>query len=206
MKKSKIKGLNTPNIIVGFRGFWDAKVRKNAVINPDTGLLVSGYITEKISQFHAFEAGKVDDLGNEVKAVRAEASELMTEHSQIRRSLEPLPAVPDPGDVARVRQYRQAEARNRAATTRMYEIESRLMSIQNKLTDREHNTLQELGHVMGLLRSKFSAYGHGMMLRPVSEEMIPAPTLTGALSVYHDIHRQQDACIQKILQEVYHHG
>lgn len=204
MIKAKIKGLNTPNLFVGIRGFFDARIRKNAVIDPESGLLISGYITEKLAQLHAYEAGVVDTLGNEVKSVRAEASELVTEHSQIRRKLEPLPALPDAADVDRMRQYRQAEARNRAATTRLYEIESRLMEIQNKLTDREHHVLQELGNVMGLMRSKFSAYGHGMMLRPVSGQMIPEPTLTGALEVYHDIHKLQDACIQKILQEVYH--
>lgn len=204
MKKTKIKGLNTPNVIVGFRGFWDARISKTAVVDPDSGLLVSGYITEKLSRLHAYEAEKVDDLENEVKAVRTEASDLVTEYSQIQRGLEPLPAVPDPGDVNRVRQYQQAEARRQEATTRLYEIESRLMEINNKLTDREHHVLQELSRVMGLMRSKFSAYGHGMMLRPVSEQMIPEPTLTGALAVYHDIHKQQDACIQKILQEVYH--
>lgn len=204
MKKTKIRGLRTPSWIVAIRGFGDARVRKTAAVDPNSGLLVSGYITGMLAQLHAYEAGAVDNLENEVKSVRAEASELMTEHSQIRRSLEPLPAVPDPTDVDRMRQYRQAEARNRSTTTRLYEIESRLMEIQNKLTDREHHVLQVLSNVMGLMRSKFSAYGHGMMLQPVSDQMIPEPTLNGALAVYHDIHKQQDACIQKILQEVYH--
>lgn len=204
MKKTKIKGLNTPNWIVGIRGFWDARIRKIAVVDPHSGLLVSGYLTGNYAMLHAYEAGKVDDLENEVKAVRTEASDLVTEYSQIQRGLEPLPTVPDPGDVNRVRQYQQAEARRQAAITRLYEIESRLMEISNKLHDREHHVLQDLGHVMGLMRSKFSAYGHGMMLRPVSGQMIPELALSGALEVYHDIHKQEDACIQRILQEVYH--
>ena len=204
MKKTKIKGLHTPGWIVGIHGFWDAKVRKTAVVDPHSGLLVSGYFTGYAARLHSFEACKVDDLENEVKAVRAEASELVTEHSQISRRLEPLPPVPDHGDVSRMRQYQRAEARRQAATTRLNEIESRLMEIHIKLRDREHHVLQELGHVMGLMRSKFSAYGHGMMLCPISDQMIPELSLSGALEVYHDIHKQEDACIQRILQEVYH--
>lgn len=204
MKKTKIKGLRTPNWLVGIQGFCDARIRKTAVVDPHSSLLVSGYITGKTSQLHAYEAHKVDCLENEVKAVRAEASELVTEYSQIHRRLEPLPDVPDPGDVNRVRQYQRAETRHKADIARLNEIESRLMEIHNKLRDREHHVLQELGHVMGLLRSKFSAYGHGMMLGPVSDQMIPELALSGALEVYHDIHKQEDACIQRILQEVYH--
>ena len=45
MTNTKIKGLNTPKWIVGIKGFWDAKVRKTAVIDPHSGQIVSGYLT-----------------------------------------------------------------------------------------------------------------------------------------------------------------
>lgn len=205
MKKNKIKGLYTPNLLVSIRGFWDARIRKTAVVDPDSGLLVSGYITGMSSRLQAYEAGKVDDLGNEVKAARAEASGLVTEYAQLRRRMEPMPQIPDPGDVHRVRQYQRADARNRAAIARMYEIESRLMEISNKLRDREHHVLQELSRVRSLMRSKFSAYGHGMMLRPVGDNMIPELSLAGSLEIYHQLHREEDARIRRIIEEVHHY-
>lgn len=203
MKKNKIKGLNTPNWIVGIWGFCDARIRKIAGVDPNSGLLVSGYITGKSSQFHAYEAQKVDNLENEVKAVRTEAGELVTEYAQLRRRMEPMPMVPDPGDIARVRQYQRAEARNRAAVARCDEIGRRMAEIEAKLQDREHHVLQELRHAKGVIRSKFAAYGHGMMLRPVDMHMIPELDLAGSLEIYHEVHREEDARIQRIIEEVH---
>lgn len=204
MTNTKIKGLNTPKWIVGIKGFWDAKVRKTAVIDPHSGQIVSGYLTWNAAQLHAYEAKTVKLLGNEVKAVRADACKLMTEYSQVQRNLKPLPPVPDPDDVFRMRQYVEAEKEHLAAVARLNAIESRLMEITTKLRDREHHVIQDLRNVMGLMRSKFAAYGHGMLLRPVSDQMLPELKLSGALDDYHKTHAQEDACIQRILQEVYH--
>lgn len=206
MRKNKIKGLGTPNFLVGIRGFMDARLTKTAVIDAETGQIVSGYITRMFAQLQAYEAGQIDKLENEVKAARAAAGELVAEYAQIRRGLEQLPAVPDPKDVQRVRQYQRAQERQRDKIARCDEIARRLVEIDAKLRDREHHVRQELNHTVGIIKSKFAAYGHGMMRRPVDEKMIPNPTLSDAREVYHEVHLKEDERIQNIIEEVYRHG
>lgn len=200
---NKLKGIHTPNAVLFCKGLFDARLLKTAALDPDTGCIGSSYLTEGVKRFHSYSADQLKLLTNDVKSVRAEASDLVTEYHLIGKRMADVPAITAVSDVNRLRQHRRAAARRSSAVERRSEILHRLTEIDTKIRSRELQTLEELESAAGALQSKFAAYGRGMLLS-VQPGQLPALSYAEALDLYHRANEAGDARMKAILEEVYH--
>lgn len=173
MKKSKkflqINGLKTPRLFLWILGFIHGLFHTGD-FDPQTEMITSGYITGQVRRYQAACA---------IRLAMAEAKlqELWTEADRLLLSL-PGPGTPQrPDHLSGGAQARALEAASRQRASReaqRLDGLKRLSDLSNMILavlDQAHRQMEATAN---LLLSAFAAYGHGLLMRPVSARNLPA--------------------------------
>ena len=203
-KKKKLKGLKVPRIFIVLLGFIHGIIFKIASIDPDSGYISSGYITEKRRCFNELSNCMVADMVDELKAVRAEASKLMKDEARIRKNIEET-ALPENGMTVREKRACIEAAKKRAEYTRKYdETVDRLVEIREKINSRQLQCREERDSVSNALQSRFACYGRGMLLKQIPERMIPPVEYEKCFDLYTKNYEEEDLRMDCIVKETEH--
>lgn len=189
-KKNKIPGMKIPALLIWLLGLLH-KLIKTAAIDPDTGLITSGYITNKLNQFDRYVATAISQQENSLKAVRSEMAGLLLEDQLLRPKLvKPEP----PASNATVEEKRKAiEAMEHylAAQQHHEDILNRLRQIKSKLESTDRVTEQELKTTAAALRARFATYTHGCTLKPVFDSTLPQLSYATEWEQYRNAHSKE---------------
>ena len=202
-KTLKIKGMGVPRLIIWAQGFFHGRIIKTAGIDEETGYICSGYVTGKSKLFNELSSNRVKQLELELKAVRAEAFDLMAQDAQIRKNLEKDTAGDSPSTINEKRNAERCASRRASYSKRHEEIVQRLGEIDSKIRSCELNAREELDATASALQSIFSTYAHGMLLRPIQSKFIPPVEYKHCFDLYRESHKDEDQQIRYMLKEVY---
>lgn len=196
MKKTNtLKGLKTPRILLFALGFLHGRAMKSAALDPESGRIRSSYITGRMDALNSFCAQQVRQMETDLKAVWAEADNLLL-------SLRMTQTDPAPTPEGSQRELAQAEARKQQAAAESSQKLKQLSDIHNKIRSREVSFWTGLDTAASTLRSKLSAYGHGVTLGPVTEDQIPLFTYDEHYGPYELAHEYTRRQLQRLLREV----
>lgn len=202
----KIRGMGVPRIFIWTLGVIHSHVLKTASVDNETGYICSSYVAGKCKLFNELSSKRVRQLENELKAVRAEAFDLMAEEVQIQKRLEEDVVNAAPSSVNEKRSAKRAAAR-RAEYLRKHETNiKRLGEIESKIRSCELNAKEELDAAASALQSCFTTYAHGMLFRPVQSSFIPPVEYTYCFELYQESHKEEDQQLRHILKEVFNYG
>lgn len=226
MKKNRmyVPGMRVPRPIVFLHGFVSGRC-KAVGLDPETGLICSGYITEKLNLYDSLSHDRVKQLEDETKDVRSEAFGIMVEEVQIRQSLDEVQAKddevrrnellpkPEPVTIQEIRDARKRQAvinKHRAqidddqqqlASKHKANIK-RLGEIEEKIRSCELKAQEEMESAAARLQSIFATYTKGALLRPVQPSCIPVINRYD-FELYKQSHEAEDKKMRSILAEVY---
>lgn len=221
---SNIPGMRVPRPLVFIHGFASGRC-KVAGLDPETGYISSGYITEKIILYDSFSHNRVTMLEDETKGVRSEAFNILAEEAQIRQlqneaqakaddaqKNEQLPE-PEPKTIQEIRETQRRKA-DRQANHNMIKANQdqlkikhkdnlkRLGEIDAKIRSCELRAQEELEATATKLQSIFATYTKGALLKPVLPKYIPAIERCD-FELYKQSHEAEDKQMRNILKEVY---
>ena len=205
MKKKilKMKGIGVPRIFIWILGLLHGRIFKTAALDSETGYICSSYITGKCKLFHGLSASRVKLLEQELKAVRSEAFQLMTQEAQIRKSLDKDVVGDAPDSINEKRNAARCAARRASYIQCHEENIRRLGQIDSKIRSCELNAREELDVTASELQSLFATYAHGMLLRPVQSRCIPPVEYNHCFDLYQESHKSEDQQLHCILKEVF---
>lgn len=218
--KIRIQGLRTPRPLLYFHGCIDRRTNA-AHLDPNTGLLISAFLSRAYFQFSAYSQQKAVCLENTLAATRTEAESLILEFSSLPsstdHSAEDIPPVPrafskvpsTPAEARTARAAAQKEAQllqttiqsqeeRRNAAARRTQIRQRLMELRERLRTREQIIRYELDAIASALQARFCAYARGVLQQPVHKSQIPP--LDYDLSLYYASHNDLQARIAAVLE------
>lgn len=191
-KTLKLRGLHTPRIFLWIMGFHHSHILKTAVVDSETGLVCSGYITEKCKLFYELGSHRIKALEGELKAVRTEAAGLIAEVTLLQKRLEQGEGSQTmPVSVNDERKLKRKARFKESAEVRYEKIIRRLIEIEKKIDSCELIAYEELQATSNALQGCFAAYCHGMLLKGIQEKVIPEIDMNRIFQHYADVHKEE---------------
>lgn len=169
----RVRGLRTPRILLWTRGFVHGKILHSGGLDAETEQLASGYISGQTARFR--HACTVCEKKVELRLAQAwrEADQILLTLSALSYPQDDLASASPVANSAQARQ-REAQRNHRAANASQRLITlKRLSDIANTIQLEMNQTHDQMEATAQLLLSAFSAYGHGMLMRPVCTRNLP---------------------------------
>lgn len=172
----KMKALRTPGILLWTRGVIHGKLLHTGELDRQTERISSGFITGQLALFQSACAVCCEETEAALGPLWTEADQILLELRTLSAELKQQSGLPvDPGQdspsQARSRE-RQTEARA-TCTARQLQLRQRLAGLSNTIAGKLRLAEMREQATAAQLRSTFSAYGHGLLLRPVAERNLP---------------------------------
>lgn len=145
-------------------------------LDQQTERISSGFITGQLARFQSACAVCCEETEAALGPLWTEADRTLLELRTLSAELKQQSGLPaDPGQdsptQARSRE-RQTEARA-TRTARQLQLRQRLAGLSNTIAGKLRLAEMREQATAAQLRSTFSAYGHGLLLRPVAERNLP---------------------------------
>ncbi len=202
-RKLKLKGLGVPRFIIWLLGFSHGCIFRTAMVDPETGLISSGYITEKCRLFNKLSSECVGVMENDLKAIRADAAKLLSDEASLRKEADEIRMPESMDTVAEKRAARTAAADMSACVKEHKRSLDRLVEINGKIISREVSAREDLDAIANALQGLFAVYARGMLIKPVRASMIPPVEYEKSFEIYHAAHEKEDRQMAVVLKEVY---
>lgn len=172
----KMKALRTPGLLLWTRGIIHGKLLHTGELDQQTERISSGFITGQLARFQSACAVCCEETEAALGPLWTEADRILLELRTLSAELKQQSGLPaDPGQdspsQARSRE-RQTEARA-TCTARQLQLRQRLAGLSNTIAGKLRLAEMREQATAAQLRSTFSAYGHGLLLRPVAERNLP---------------------------------
>lgn len=169
-----VKGLRTPPLFLWVRGGIHGKLLHTGGLDPQTNVITSGFVVGQLARFQSACALRVQQAEMTLKPKWSEADRILLELSAVSAQLtdgsRPAPETMD-GSAARARE--RAAGRKASLTEQHLKMHKRLVEISNDIRSEISLATEQAASTAELLRSSFSAYGHGLLSRPVLNQNLP---------------------------------
>lgn len=193
--KPRIKGLRIPRILVFILGFFHGKVLKTAVIDEDTGLISSSYVSSKRGQYNEYANLKLQNLENNTKAFRSEKERKRMEEviklEQLREITEKELAYKDLTDKNSKREARKNAACRVETNRQVEELRISQAELESKIKSMELHCREELDANTNALYSLLASYAHGALIgeRVAIDNCLPRIKYDDAFDLYYQSHQ-----------------
>ena len=172
----KMKALRMPGLLLWTRGVIHGKLLHTGELDQQTERISSGFIPARFARFQSACAVCCEETEAALGPLWTEADRTLLELRTLSAELKQQSGLPaDPGQdsptQARSRE-RQTEARA-TRTARQLQLRQRLAGLSNTIAGKLRLAEMREQATAAQLRSTFSAYGHGLLLRPVAERNLP---------------------------------
>lgn len=173
----KMKALRTPGLLLWTRGVIHGKLLHTGELDRQTERISSGFITGQLARFQSACAVCCEETEAALVPLWTEADRILLELRALSAELKQQSSLPsDPGQdspsQARSRE-RQTEARA-SCSARQLQLWQRLAELSNTIAGKLRLADMREQATAAKLRTTFSAYGHGLLLRPVAERNLPS--------------------------------
>ena len=196
MRKStsalRVRGLRTPRILIWFRGLLHGKILHSGGLDPETGVIASGYVAGQTKRFIGACVARRDLAERRLADCWAGADRTLLELPGVKAALAAIevpPKVPgESGSQARARE--KAEAQRASVEEKRLTLMKSLSDFYNTILKEYNEAADQMETTASRLLSCFSAYGHGLTLQPVFDGTLPdVPPGSCADCILND-HRQ----------------
>lgn len=168
----KVKGVYTPRLLLWSKGVFD-KVLHTGGLDPASGELASSYVTGQIARFESACEKRLAVADVKLKPVWLEADQLLVDYAKLRRSDSFAEHVDNSDNGVSARAREKAETAKAAREAERVAIVKRLSELGNLILAEAFQVDEEITAMIKQLSSAFSAYGHGLLLKPVYKHMLP---------------------------------
>ena len=219
-KKIKLRGLHTPKLILFLHGFFDGRF-KGAAIDPETNILNSAFMYQRIFQYNEFCEKNLVKMESDLEGIRTEAENLMEELKEInifqteKKEIIFSDYVKQkiPSTTTEAQQYRnearsekkenqrkkQLQEEHNKMSSKKTTIIRRLIEIQNSISTKENITERSMMSVAEALKASLCPYCHGAILKPLYEHYIPQIGCSLQLKKYQEKHKDFNEKISTVL-------
>lgn len=202
-RKLRMKGLKVPRMFIWMLGFSHGCIFRTAMVDPESGRISSGYITEKCRLYNDLSAQYVKGMEEDLKETRKEAAILMASEAFLRKGKEAIQIPESTGTITEKRAARRAQSSTEAYDREHRKVIDRLVEISGKIESYETKVREELDSTASALQSIFAVYGRGMLLKPVRENMIPPVAYEKSFEIYNKAHEKENLQMELLLGEVF---
>lgn len=223
MKQSlSLRGLHVPLPFIFLKGFLNGRFR-TAALSGDDHLLTSAYISGKCQLYRELCHDQMVQLEQDLSSVRTEAetallalhsmgspfkaevADAAITHSTPRVLRSRFEAKQIREDARRANRAAESAAQSKARkeqylAERTQHIE-RLVEIKHKIHTRENTCREELDATASALRERMCVYGHGVLLRPFTDDYLPTLDPTTPFRDYKARHQDLMSRIDNALEQ-----
>lgn len=171
-----VKGLRSPRSFIWLRGFLHGKVIHTGGLDPETGIISSGYVTGQTKRFHNACVARREQAEVKLTKAWADADQLLIDLAAVSSALADSGKSQNP----HIESSAQARANERVAelyASREAERQSilkSLASIANGIRAEFNFAHDQMEATAEALLSTFSCYGHGLLMKPIYTRNLPA--------------------------------
>ena len=199
-----MKGIHTPDGFLWLRGFIHGKVIHTGGLDPETGTISSGYITGQTKRFRSACVARCEYAEDKLKKEWADAGQLLIDLASISAALA-VASGRQPsahGNSAQARAQEKAAGKRASRRAERLAILKQLSNIANTIRveyDRAHDQMEATAE---MLLSTFSCYGHGLLMKPVHANNLPAVSFEDCAAQILKRHEDTWNKMVSILKEV----
>lgn len=178
MKKSHIsmKGLRTPRICLWISGFVHGRILHTGGLDPKTNTITSAYITGQLKRFESACIMRFADAEASLEKDWETAEHLLIDYENASFKLASTTdfTVFSGQSSSEEKRAKEHDAWNRAAlVAEQIAIKKQLADISNHVSGQISQACSEMESTGDLLLGCLSAYGHGMLLKPIGPSLLP---------------------------------
>ena len=204
IKALPVRGMNVPRLLIWTRGLIHGKMLHSAGQDDRTQALISSYITGQTRRFREECSSCMTKVEDHLKNVWTEADALLIDLAHTRTTLTAksgiVPVTPVNNDQLRA-QEREAQ-RSAALQEEQQAALKRLSVIRNMISSEVLMARNRMESTSERLLSTFSAYGHGVLLKPIRKEFMPEISFDEFVTRYMQSHEETWNAILKNTKEV----
>lgn len=195
MKKAHIsmKGLRTPRICLWINGFVHGKILHTGGLDPKTNTISSAYITGQLKRFESACIMRLADAEASLEKDWETAEHLLIDYENDSFKLASTAdfTVFSGQSTSEEKRAREHDAWNRAAlVAEQVAIKKQLADISNHISGQISQACSEMEATGDQLLGCLSAYGHGMLLKPIGPSLLPKIQLEDYKSRLFEQHRR----------------
>lgn len=199
-----MKGIRTPRFFIWFCGFWHGKVIHTGGLDPETNTIASGYVTGQTRRFRNACVIRREKAEEKLAKIWSDADELLIDYTAV------CSALAGSGKRQNSHSENNAQARsNERTASRRASLEANRQSILKSLATLANDILAEhdfahdqMEATAEILASTFACYGHGLLMRPVYPNNLPAIVFEDCAQQILANHEDTWNSIISILKEV----
>lgn len=188
-----VRGMRCPRGLIWLRGLVHGKVLHSAAVDPETGRLVSGYVSGQTERFRGACVDRRELAERRLEKTWAEADQVLLKLPDADRAVEAIRASSqspgESGSLARARERR-------------LKLLSELAGFRNAILKEYNEAADQMEATADRLLSCFAAYGHGATLRPVFDGMLPDVSPDGCADGILTDHAESWNSLTEALKEV----
>lgn len=200
-KTLPLRGLHTPRLLLWQLGFLHRRMHTGG-LDPETGDLSSAFLTGQTNRFHTACISRVEEMERRQRKNWQDAGQLLLELSALSRALAQEVPVRRGGETGAQARSRARAERERAERERQYlERVKRLTGLRSGIFAEFRQARTQMEATAELLRSGFTAYGHGLLLQPVYAGQLPVLNGESYLDGYAQAHRETWNAMERYVKE-----
>lgn len=201
-----VKGIHTPRLLIWMKGFLHGTILHSSALDPDTKIITSGYITGQIKRYRMACVACRKKAEKELSDKWSEADQLLIDYAEVTSFLSKSEHDQNYFDentssaCARAKQRAADERASREADRQA--ILKAAASIINDINGQYVSAHDQMEATAEALLSTFSAYGHGVLLKPVFTCNLPVLSYEDCADQIISNHQNTWNALLNIIEEV----
>ena len=189
-KTIPVKGLHTPRLLLFMMGLFHGKVFHSGGLDLETNLITSAYISGQTKRYHHACAVCIEEVEERLSVFWTDADRLLLRLEELDGILSDLGDINQDYSSNTLRRLRDREVtkRNKINTEKQQKMQ-RLVELFNAILEERNIIESQFAATAESMSSSFSAYGHGLIMKPLSIQNIPILTSETYVDLITERHR-----------------
>jgi len=198
-----VKGIHSPALFLWCRGLFHGKLHTGS-LNRETGVITSPYLTGQTNHFYACLSARREQAEKTLAKVWVEADQILIDLA-VNSSVLCTPSqetTAETASPAQLRAMERAESKRADRAQQSLLMRKRLAEIKNLIEEQVNEAQDQAEATAHLMLSKWAAYGHGLLLKPVIPAVLPVLAYEDCIKQIISRHQGTWDSLSAVLKEV----